>query len=192
MTRRVVRAAAVGLLAVLAACGVPTQRSAQKADADEVPYGLLEQRDRETAAGRSGEEDVVLSFERNDRLVAVPRRLPGPASLSMLLAALRRGPTSEEVSVGVRSAIPRRGALRSVSLAGGTATVDLAPGFATLSSADQLVALAQIVYTLTARPGVGQIRFTLDGESTEVPRANGSLTAGRVSRDDYAVLAPPG
>ena len=61
-----------------------------------------------------------------------------------------------------------------------------------LSSDDQLLALAQLVFTLTARPGIGQVRFTLRGEAIQVPRADGSLVATPVSRDDYSAVAPVG
>jgi hypothetical protein len=36
------------------------------------------------------------------------------------------------------------------------------------------------------------VRFTLDGRPTEVPRANGELTSGPVSRDDFSAVAPVG
>jgi hypothetical protein len=180
----------VVLLAGLAGCGVPTHESATEVPSENVPFELLD-RDSGVATGAgAGEEDVVMYFVRDGRLVRASRRLPTSPTPGRMLTSLREGPTSAEVSSGVRSALPAQSAVRNVSLAGGTATVDLAGRFTTLSSSDQLLALAQIVYTLTARPGIGQVRFTLQGESTEVPRANGSLTSSRVSRDDYAALAP--
>ena len=56
---------------------------------------------------------------------------------------------------------------------------------------EQLPAVAQIVLTLTQRPGIGQVSFTLDGERLRVRLGNGQTTdvAGQpVSADDYAVL----
>ncbi len=95
-----------------------------------------------------------------------------------------------ETAAGLRSALPDKDTFGRVSLASGTARVDLGRPFTSLSSSDQIVALGQLVYTLTARPGVGLVRFTLLGAPTEVPRADGSLTAARVSRDDYLAIAP--
>lgn len=178
------------LVGGVAGCGVPNHESANRVQPKDVPFELLDQDSGAPTAAEAGEEDVVLYFVRDGRLVPTTRRLPMSPTPGRVLATLREGPTSAEVSVGVRSALPTRSAVRRISLAGGTATVDLARRFTTLSSADQLLALAQIVYTLTDRPGIGQVRFTLQGESTEVPRANGSLTSARVSRDDYAELAP--
>jgi spore germination protein GerM len=178
------------LVTAVAGCGVPTHESATKVESENVPFELLD-RDRGLPTGaEAGAEDVVLYFVRDGRLVRATRPLPMSPTPGRVLASLREGPTRAESSSGVRSALPAQSSVRSVSLAGGTATVDLARRFTTLSSSDQLLALAQIVYTLTARPGIGQVRFTLQGESTEVPRANGSLTSNRVSRDDYAPLAP--
>jgi spore germination protein GerM len=76
-------------------------------------------------------------------------------------------------------------------LNGGTAIVDLSRPFTALSGSDQLLALAQIVFTLTSRPGIGQVQFTLGGAAIDIPRANGSLTPSPVSRDDYGPLSPP-
>jgi spore germination protein GerM len=187
-----VRWMAVLLIAGVAACGVPTHQSAKKVEAKDVPFGLLDKDSGATTSARSGEEAVTLFFARDGRLVPVSRPLKRPVTPEALLGALREGPTTAEVAAGVRSALPALRAFRSISLAGGTATVDLVPRFTSLSSTDQLLALAQIVYTLTARPGIGQVRFTLQGASTEVPRANGSLTSAAVSRDDYASLAGSG
>jgi hypothetical protein len=183
-------AVVTALLVGAAGCGVPTHESAQKVEAKNVPYQLLDQDSGVATPAAAGERDVPIFFARDGRLVAASRRLPASATLGRVLATLGDGPTSAEVSAGVRTALPAQSAVRRVSLAGGTATVDLARRFTTLSSSDQLLALAQIVYTLTARPGIGQVRFTLQGERTEVPRANGALTSNRVSRDDYAALAP--
>jgi spore germination protein GerM len=186
------RAMALFVLVVVGAagCGVPANESAKKVEPKDVPFELLDESNGAAAAAEEGEENVVLYFVRDGRLVRATRRLPISPTPGRVLATLREGPTSAEVSGGVGSALPARNAVRSVSLAGGTATVDFARRFTTLSSSDQLLALAQIVYTLTARPGIGQVRFTLQGETTDVPRANGSLTSARVSRDDYAPLAP--
>ena len=120
------------------------------------------------------------------------RKLPPASTLSRLLDALGRGPNRNEVDAGLRSALPDESRFPDVSVSRGTATVDLGRRFTALSGEDQVIALAQLVYTLTAQPGIGLVRFTLQGEPTEVPRANGSLTSGPVSRDDYATVAPVG
>jgi spore germination protein GerM len=70
----------------------------------------------------------------------------------------------------------------------GIAAVDLTPGFAELPGDRQLRAVAQMTCTLTAQPGVGQVRYTLGGSSIAVPRADGSVTGDPVTRQDYGSL----
>ena len=183
-------AVALVILATVAAaaCGVPTDESANKLPTKDVPFGLLDQEaGSETAS--SGQEEALVYFAKDGRLVASSRKLVPPVSARSLVNSLSRGPTRVEIAAGLRSALPDE-AVDRVSLSSGTARVDLARPFTELSSSDQIIALGQLVYTLTGQPGVGLVRFTLLGAGTEVPRANGSLTPARVSRDDYAAIAP--
>jgi hypothetical protein len=172
-TRFVIALVALAVLVGLTACGVPTHDSASKVRTKDVPFGLLNRENGSSVAGDSGHEEALVYFAKNGRLVASSRRLQPPVTVQNALRALSAGPNRLETAAGLR-----------------TARVDLARPFTSLSSSDQIVALGQIVYTVTARPGVGLVRFTLLGAPTEVPRADGSLTAGRVSRDDYLALAP--
>jgi spore germination protein GerM len=191
--RRTILAALVAALAVLfAACGVPTHDTAHEVDAKDVPFGLLDERAGPPARAALGDEEKVIYFARDRRLVPTTRKLPPESSLSRILDALGRGPNRNEVDVGLRSALPDESRFPDVSVARGTATVDLGRRFTALSGEDQVIALAQLVYTVTGQPGVGLVRFTLDGRATEVPRANGELTSGPVSRDDFAAVAPIG
>ena len=172
----------------VAACGVPSDSSANQLHTKDVPFGLLDQEVGSQSAD-SGQEEALVYFAKDRRLVASSRRLAPPVSARSLVNSLSRGPTRVEIAAGLRSALPDE-AVRRVSIASGTARIDLARPFTELSSSDQITALGQLVYTLTGQPGVGLVRFTLLGAGTEVPRANGSLTPGRVSRDDYLAIAP--
>ena len=195
MTRRVSRAVVVGvaLLLALAACGIPAQKSASKVADDRVPFRLLDKNSSDApAASQLGNRDAVIYLARGGRLVPTARSLPPPLTLQRVLRALGRGPTSPEVAAGIRTALPVEGTPRSVRVARGTATVDLPTSFTTLSRGDQVLALAQIVYTVTDHPGIGQVQFTLNGTTTDIPRADRSLTSTPVSREDYLALAPPG
>ena len=75
-----------------------------------------------------------------------------------------------------------------MTLTRGRVRIDLTPAFEALPPSDQILALGQLVLTVTARPGVGQAEFTLDGEPIDVPRGNGLLVSGTVVRDDYVKL----
>ena len=191
-TRRML--AAIAVVALVAGCGVPTERAAQVASPSEVPFGLLDEERRPVAganpAGRVPVE-VFLFSEDDERLVPVERRLDD-ASVAIVLAELDQGPSETEARRDLTSALADVDGIDAVEVDGGVAVVDLSPGFEDISGSDQRVALAQIVFTATARPGVGQVSFTDDGQPVEVPVGDGSLATGAVTRDDYADLAPVG
>jgi spore germination protein GerM len=180
------------VLALCGACGVPTHDSAHEVDAKEVPFQLLDEQAGPPVQEPVGAEEKLIYFARDERLVPTTRRLAPATTPSQLLDALGRGPNRNEVDAGLRSALPDESRFPDVAVSRGTATIDLGRRFTALSGEDQVMALAQLVYTVTAQPGIGLVRFTLDGRPTEVPRANGSLTSGPVSRDDYLAVAPVG
>jgi spore germination protein GerM len=82
--------------------------------------------------------------------------------------------------------------IRAVEVSRGRAVVDLAEEFNEISGSAQLIALAEIVYTATGRPGIGQVTFTLEGSPIETPRGDGSLTSEPLTRSDYQRLSPGG
>jgi spore germination protein GerM len=177
------------VLVVSGACGVPTDDQARVAGPDEVPFGLLDP-ERQADAGDppagTTVAEVYLFADEEATLVPVARRVDGPA-LAATLAELERDPTDAEAAAGLRSALADSDVIAGAGTSSETATVDLGEGFAAIGGAEQLVAISQIVFTATARPGVEQVTFTLDGRPIEIPRGDGSLTSGAVSRDDYDV-----
>ncbi len=189
VTGRRMLASLIVAVVALGACGVSSEDSATKVPRDHVPFGLLNQHSGASPTATTG-ADTLLYFVKNGRLASVVRRIDPDPRLRTVLRELLRGPTKDEVDAGLHSALPEPNAVNRISDTAGTASVDLARAFSTLPSTEQLLALAQLVFTLTARPGIGQVRFTLRGESTEVPLANGSLVSTPVSRDDYAAVAP--
>jgi hypothetical protein len=194
MTRRrnirciVTAVAALGLV-LAAGCGVPSQDSATETDPNQVPFGLLD-RNRGVEVGGLGGRSVVVFLTDEGRLYRTTRNIPPPLRLDAVLETLKEGPTRAELAGGVRSAVLDDDTFGDVAVAGGTAVVDLSRPLTGRSNADQILALAQIVFTLTARPGIGQVQFTLADQSIEIPVANGTTTTNPVSRDDYQSLAP--
>jgi spore germination protein GerM len=131
---------------------------------------------------------------RGDAVIVVSRDADAEAdaSLDAVIDWVEAGPLSDpETASGLLSEVPA-GSVRDVELRGGVATVSLTRGFADMQADAQLLAVGQLVCTLTARPGVGQVRFTLDGADIDVPRQDGSLTAEPVTRDDYRDLIAGG
>ncbi|MGC1513054.1 MAG: GerMN domain-containing protein [Acidimicrobiales bacterium] len=171
------------------ACSVQGQGRAQVRDDDAVPFGLLDQDvppllPPVTAAVT---ETVSLCFVDVDgAVVAVDAALDPPIDLPDVVEALAEPPGSAAGSL--RTAVGEPPLVRDVRLVAGVARVDLLPAITELGGDEQLLAVAQLVCTLTGRPGVGLVSFTLVGSPVDVPRGDGSLTSGPVSRDDYANL----
>ena len=136
-------------------------------------------------------EQVELYYVAGSVLEPVTQEVFRGISLFGVLRALE-SPPPPDVAVGLTSVLPvgvTRGVIESGS---GVATVDLVGDiFENIEGGDeQRRAIAQIVLTLTRRPGIGQVRFTLDGEDLPVPKRGNVLSepGEPVSRLDYESL----
>ena len=176
------------LVGLAAACGVPAQNEARTATDEAVPFALLDPQAPAIVPPASGpsSEPVALCFVRDGRLVLVSDELAAPIDLRAALDALALPPP--DAGPLLRTALTEPSIVRDVRLLGGIARVDLLSHVSALPTDQQLLAVAQIVCTLTARPGVGQVSFTLEGARLAVPKGDGSLVNSPVARDDYAGL----
>ena len=95
------------------------------------------------------------------RLVAEPRREARSPRAALL--ALLRGPTAAERGRGIRSALPAGTRLTALRVSRGTATVDFAGGSRRAWLVNGFYPTAQVVYTLTARPGIERVWMRVDG-----------------------------
>jgi spore germination protein GerM len=157
---------------------------------NDVPYGLLEPAASGTTVAAPA-ENVTVYLEGPQHLATVSRIVPAPATPNNVLAALSRGPTSAEAADGLRSPISTAAPMSVQSVDGGLLTVDLAGAFANLAGRDQIAAVAQLLYTMTAVPGIEALEVSINGHMASVPTADGSLTKEPVTRADYASLAAP-
>jgi spore germination protein GerM len=187
------RTSLIAAVAIVAGCGVPTQDAAHRIDDDQVPLGLLE---ADTSAPAADTTEPALStttaavyLVRDDRLVPVQRSVT-ELTPEDVIAALLAGPTPSEEADGLRSALEPAELVNSARRTGDNAQVDLAPAFTAGAAGEQRTALAQMTYSLTEIPGIAAVTFTLDGEPTNVPRADGSASTGPVRREDYQLLGP--
>lgn len=186
----------LGLVLVLVAtagCGVQSDATARDLSVSRVPYGLLEAAPTTTTSAPTPSvprADVLVYFIKDDRMISKLRQVNAPATVAKALTALVFGVQEDELADGVRSAIDPTAAIQARSLDPATVQVDLSSEFATGSSSEQVLALAQVVYTATALPGVTGVRFTLDGVPIEVPTGSGSLTSDAVGREAFADFAP--
>jgi hypothetical protein len=130
---------------------------------------------------------VRIFLVTGSQLIDVPRSTSAPG-LEGTLKVLLEGPTAAEIAAGIRSAIAPGTQLRSARLEAGGAVVDLSRTFVDLGGEEQILAVAQLVLTATAVPGVDRVRFALDGAELEVPGADGTLVRGPLTAGDYAPL----
>jgi spore germination protein GerM len=78
--------------------------------------------------------------------------------------------------------------------ASGVATIHLPQGFfEQIAPEDQLLAIGQLVLTITEVRGIGQVLFVQDGQLIGVPRRSGGVTDGTepLARRDYQDLLNP-
>jgi len=198
----------VSLLLVLTitSCGVPREGEVIAIPMSELPLELNQQPTTTTTSTTVAEnasakesqqpasevlsEPVELYYISDDRLVATTQSIVSPATTSQVLAALIAGPPIGDNGRGLRSALPNN-LNAEIEISKGVAQINTNSEFLNgLSPIDQRLAIAQLVLTFTRRPGVGQVTFTVDGQSVAVPRGRGDLAkpGSTVSFDDYSSL----
>jgi spore germination protein GerM len=186
------RLGTAGLLFALAACGVPSDSGPRALPRDRVPFDLLTPGSSvaTTTTLVAVTTDVPIALIGPDRVAVVHRLVGAPPSLFRVIEALLAGPTAEESALGLRTAIINQTRLLSVRIQGGVATIDLSGDFAAIGGTEQILALAQLVFTATGAAGVLGVRLSLDGKAVELPRGDGTLTQEPLRPRDYAAIAP--
>lgn len=210
MRRRICSIVLVAMTAV--SCSIPGSGNVRTIDPEDIPYELnatttaaptttiaVTTTTPASASTTSTSttvpvEVVSLFYVAGAQLVPINRLLLTPAVAPQVLAALAEGPPDGDPSAGLRTALPTD-FVATVEVLRGIATVDLPPTFVTeLPGAEQRLAIAQIVLTLTRRAGIGQVTFTTQSRPQSVPRGRGDLAGPgeAVACDDYANLLPTG
>ncbi|GAB3980746.1 GerMN domain-containing protein [Plantactinospora veratri] len=184
------RAAALTLLlaAVVAGCGVPAEDTAREV---EPPDGVAQAWATQTPPDPTPSTGAVparLYLLRDGELVAVTRHVDAAPDVDELVDSLLAGPTDAEQRDGLTSALLGNDIVVGVQLSGGRATVELTDTLDETGRSDQILAFAQIVCTLAAKPGVTAVSFTRAGQPVGVPRADGSLSESPATAADYASL----
>lgn len=168
-------------LALLAACGVNAQ------DAP-VPVEVRASPPPTTDQARVGDEPVTVYFVRHGRLLRSSRSAPD-TSLPSALALLLAGPRGTEATMGLQTAlVPQE--LKPDLVGDRVITIAATRDFTSISGDNQLLAAAQLVWTVTDTAPTNRVRVTDDGKAIEVPTDHG-LTRQPVGRDDYRSVAPP-
>jgi spore germination protein GerM len=175
------------IVGVLSACGVGAQSQPQEIAPGDVPFDLAERAPGATTSTTAvGTSSYELYFVANDVLRPVTRTSDSQPTPRSVLQRLVAGPNDSEQEQGLRSVLTPDIPVDDVVVDEGVATIVLDGGDASNSGADgQALGVAQIVYTLTGLPGIRQVRFVVDGRTSEVPRGDGTLSKQPVSRSDY-------
>jgi len=178
---------AAGLAA--AGCSIGAQRSPQLIDDHQVPFGLLRAAPSTTVPA-SATVGITVYLVLGEHLVTVNRAVPAPGTLASALRALGRGTTGAEAAANLESPISTATPLTLEAVDGSTAVVDVAASFSQLGGKEQILAAAQLVYTLTQFPGIDRVSIRVGGQPAQVPTSSGRIRSGPLDRAAYAELAP--
>jgi hypothetical protein len=164
---------------LVAACGIPLQDAPDTLDSEVRPVTAP------PVAGAIGPSGGTIYLVANGGLAPVVRERTGDAAA--LLALLFLGPIPAEEQAGLRSAIPPSAMLLEVTVEGRNAVVDVSRPFAGIGGQEEILAVAQIVLTLTADVA-DAVTIELEGTPVAVPLPDGALATAPVGFDDYAEL----
>jgi len=195
--------AIVALALLGAACSVPSSGKYEQIPNREIPFDLNAASTTSTVAPSTTttlvtvtsepqvvSEPVDVYFVSNSMVVRTQQNIVSPATATQTLTVLIAGPGADAATTGLRSAVPKF-FNATVDVLRGVAMIDAGSSFLKdLPAADQKLAIAQLVLTLTSRPGIGQVMFSVDGVAIAVPRGRGDLAAAgtAVTFDDYKNL----
>jgi hypothetical protein len=127
------------------------------------------------------------------RLVWADRQVPYHHVLNGTLALLAKGPTAAEARQAIRSALPAGTTGLVAQVRGNVAMIAVPKGFDDLSASEQVLAVAQLTYTVTQIKGITALQLTVSGRPVSMPVESGGpggLVPGPVTRADFRALAP--
>ena len=184
--------AVVALICVLlAACGVRSQHAPEQLPPDVLPSEL-----RASAAPPAGPSEapspglsattVPVYLVEDGRLVRIDR----PAQRRSLEDALSALLAAGEARGSQRSAVPPGTVVERLDRRGDLVSIGLSVHFGQARGPDQILAVAQVVWTATDFPTVRKVDLLVDGRRIEVPVEQGEVSSGPASRDDYRSVGP--
>ncbi|MDN5768481.1 MAG: GerMN domain-containing protein [Humibacillus sp.] len=148
-----------------------------------------------SSPGSASASGVPLTIQvyllHGERLERVARSAAPGIGLAPVLRALGAPIRPDEVSKGLRTALPESASGLSGVVTGSTARITVPPGLDRLSVREQQAAVAQIVFTVTADSLATSVQLVSGNRPVTVPDGDGQLVDRSVTRGDYAALAPP-
>jgi spore germination protein GerM len=128
---------------------------------------------------------------RDDKLVSVVREAPATTTedrLTTVIDALTAGPITPEQASGITTALSPELTLTVAEIQGTHVVLVLSGETDGRSATENVLAVGQIVLSLTALPTVEQVSFSRDGEPVEALLADGALTTAPLTATDYETL----
>lgn len=177
-------APALVLAGALSACGVDAQDSP-------VPVVAPSATTPQAGPSRAGVPlTVQVYLVQGERLARVTRTVPPGAGLEPSFVGLATPITRTQSDAGYRSALPVASTPLHGTVVDGVARVDLPSGFERISVHEQALAMAQLVFTVTANSLATSVQLVQDGRALPVPAPGGQLVTRPVTRVDYAAYDP--
>lgn len=188
------RPVAAGMIAALAlsACGISTDTAPR----DITLGGQDDVAGDATAANAAGGEGQVYFVQVDtsgapSRLLAVARNvvIGEDRDPTAVLDVLVDGPNPTEREASITTLLPQDLQLLGwTARGGGVITVDFSAELAELTGSNLIVALAQIVLTVTENTNVNGVRITVEGRIESWPDVNGQLQSDPLTVFDYPGL----
>lgn len=182
-TQRTVASLAAAVL-LATGCGVPLQDD--PALLPESPAPTV------STSAPGGVNTVRIYLIRDGRLQPV-MRATDDTSVRSRLELLAEGPSAaEEADAATTAVAPGDFAAETApsSRSPSSVTINVPVQFTQIDGDLQLLATAQLVWTVTEPAPRGLVRMTFKGEPIELPTDQG-LTSGPVRRSDFASVGPP-
>ncbi len=181
----------IAVASLTAACGVPSH--GPPVTITHVPYNLTAPEPKPTATpSPSGTARSYVYLVRDQVLVSVQASVAQPsdpaAAVTDVLAQLTGGPSDQDRSTGLSTALGPDTVVRLAGLLDGVARIDIVAGDQVPAPSRVPLAVAQVVLSVTSVPGVTSVLVTRDGSPVELPLPGGALTAAPVTAHDYASL----
>lgn len=181
-------AALVVILVLLSACGVRTQDGPELLPPHVVPSELQQRAAASAAPGPTPTplSTVPIYLVEGDRIVRESRPAPARDVEDALVALLTAG----EADGSRRSAVPPGTIVERVEVRGDLLSIEFSAQFAQVRGTDQVLAVAQVVWTVTEFPPVRRVDLLVDGRPIELPVEPGGVSSGPAEREDYLSVGP--
>lgn len=155
---------------------VPADKQAEQPSPDPVSPGQA----------TAGDERIFL-IGPDDRLQTVFRRAEG--TLRSRIESLRAGPNDEDRARGLRSFVPSDLEINDLIPGPVVTTIDIGRQLFELQPSEQVMAIAQLVYTASQLNPQAEVVIKVDGDAQEWPNGAGTLQSGALTIYDYYGLA---